>query len=76
MFCWYDPSGGTLIFSYIRRLWPFLGFKNFNFNILGDFQKKNEYFGGHEDFVDIFWGSSQNWTIFMIQFSMHFRVFS
>ena len=23
-----------------------------------------EYFLGYEDFVDIFWGSSQNWTIF------------
>ena len=26
--------------------------------------QKNEYFFGYEDFVDIFWGSSQNWTIF------------
>ena len=55
--------GGTLIFSYIGRLEPFLGFKILNFNIFGGFQKI-EYFLGYEDFVDIFWGSSQNWTIF------------
>ena len=49
-----------------------LGFKNLNFNICwfffwwwwggGGVQKK--YFLGYEDFVDIFGGSSQNWTIF------------
>ena len=57
------PGGGTLIFSYIRRLGPFLGFKILNFDIFGGFQK-NKYFLGYENFVDIFWGSSQNWTIF------------
>ena len=42
-----DPhlQGGTLIFSYIRRLGPFFGFKILNFNIFGGFQK-NEYFWG------------------------------
>ena len=34
-----------------------------NFNIFGGFQK-NKYFLGYEDFVDIFWGSPQNWAIF------------
>ena len=33
-----------------------------NFNIFWGFQKK-EYFFKNEDFVDIFGGSSQNWTI-------------
>ena len=40
-----QPSGGggggggvTLIFSYIRRLGSFLGFKILNFNIFGNFQ--------------------------------------
>ena len=47
-------GGGTLTFSYIRRLGSFLGFKILNFNIFGGFQK-NEYFWGYEDFVDIFW---------------------
>ena len=34
-----------------------------NFNIIFGFQK-NKYFFGYEDFVDIFLGYSQNWTIF------------
>ena len=42
--------GGTLIFSYIRRLGPFFGLKILNFNIF-------------EDFVDIYVWSLQNWTI-------------
>ena len=40
-----------------------LGFKILNFNIFGVFQK-NEYFLEYEAFVNIFGGSSQNWTIF------------
>ena len=31
-------------------------------------------FGGYEDFVDIFGGSSQNWASLRV-ISMHFRVF-
>ena len=31
-------------------------------------------FGGYEDFVDIFWGSSQNLANLRVIF-MHFRVF-
>ena len=53
--------GGTLIFSYIPKLGPFFGVKFLNFNIFLGFQK-NEYFYGYENFVDIFLGSSQNWT--------------
>ena len=56
-------GGGTLIFSYIRRLGPFFLFKILNFDIFLGFQK-NKYFFGYENFVDIFLGSSQNWTIF------------
>ena len=41
----------------------FFWFKILNFNNFGGFQK-NKYFWGHDDFVDIFLGSSQNWTIF------------
>ena len=52
-------GGGTLIFSYIRRLGSFFGVKILNFNIFGGFQK-NKYFWGYEDFVDIFMGSSLN----------------
>ena len=65
-------GGGTLIFSHIRRLGPFFGFKILNFNIFWGFQK-NEYFWGYEDFVAIFWGvitkffkvKVQNWDIFL-----------
>ena len=47
----------------MHRLRPFFGFKILNFIIFGGFQK-NEFFGGYEDFVDIFGESSQNLTIF------------
>ena len=50
------------IFIYVGLV-HFLGFKILNFNIFGGFQK-NEYFGGYEDFVCIFGGSSQTWTSF------------
>ena len=39
------PQGGTLIFSYIRRLGPFFGVKFLNFNIFWGFQKKIIFFG-------------------------------
>ena len=39
--------------------------------------RKNEYFGGYEDFVDIFRRSSQNWTGLVLGvISMYFMVFS
>ena len=46
------PPRGTLIFSYIRRLGPFLGFKNLNFNIFGGMKilgviTKLDCFRGH-----------------------------
>ena len=46
-------QGGTLIFSYIRRLGPIWGFKILNFNTFGGFQK-NKYILGYEDFFYIF----------------------
>ena len=56
--------GGTLIFSFIRRIGPFWGFKRLEFQYFEGF-RKNEYFffggggggWGYEDFEDIF-GSS------------------
>ena len=72
----YIGGGGvltTLIFSHIRRLGQFFGFKILNFNIILCFQK-NEYFLGYEDFVDILLGSSQNWASLRV-ISMQFRVF-
>ena len=44
-------GGGTLIFSYIRRLGSFLWFKILNFNIFGFFKKN--YFLGYEDFLGV-----------------------
>ena len=53
--------GGTLIFSNVGSD-HFWGSK-FSISIfLGVFRKMNIFW--LEDFVDIFWGSSQNWTSF------------
>ena len=62
-------GGGTPIFSYIRRLRSFLGFKILNFNIFffwggGGFRILFWGEGVYEDFVDIFCGVITNWTIF------------
>ena len=62
-YCPRGKGGGTLIFSYIHRLGPFFWVQNFEFRYFWGFQK-NKYFLGYENFVDIFLGSSQNWTIF------------
>ena len=58
-----SPGGYSDIFIHTWARVIFLGFKFLNFNIFGGFQK-NEYFLGYEIFVDIFLGSSQNWTSF------------
>ena len=50
---------------------PFFGVQNFEFQYFWGCQK-NKYFWGYEDFVDIFFGSSQNWTILR----GHFYAFS
>ena len=57
-------GGGTLIFSYIRRLGSFLGFRNLNFNSFWGFQK-NEYFWGHHKI-----------GLYLGVISMYFNVFS
>ena len=57
---------GSLIFSYIRRLGSFLGFKILNFNIFCGFQIVNTFWG--MEVLWIFFGSSQNWTIFRVHF--------
>ena len=67
-------GGGTLIFSYIRCLRSFLGFKILIFNILGGFQK-NKYSFGYEAFVVIFWGHHKI-GLYLGVISMYFRVFS
>ena len=67
-------GGGTLIFSYIRRLGPFLGVQNFEFRYIFGFQK-NKYSFGYENFVDIFWGHHKI-GLYLEVISMHFKVFS
>ena len=67
-------GGGTPIFSHIRRLGLFfLGSKFWISIFLGVFRKMNNFLG-YKDFLDIFWGSSQNWASLRV-ISMHFRVF-
>ena len=51
-----------------------MGFIILNFNIFGVFRKIN-IFLGCEDFVDIFLGSSQNWTIFKGHFYEFYGLF-
>ena len=67
-------AGGTLIFSLIRRLGLFFLVQSSEFQFFGRGLQRNEYFLGYEDFVDIFFGSSQNWASLRV-ISMHFRVF-
>ena len=56
----YGPAGGgTLIFSYTRRLRLFAGVIVLNFNVLGGFRKMNFiFFGVYMMKLWIFWGSS------------------
>ena len=57
------PEGVLRYFHTYVGLCHFSGIQNFEFQFFGDFQK-NKYVFGYEDFVDIIWGLSQNWTIF------------
>ena len=58
-------GGGTLIFSYKHRIWLFFFFGGGGGGGGGGQNIEFQYFWGYsEDFVDIFGGSSQNWTIF------------
>ena len=65
---------GTLMFSYTRRLRPFLGVQKFQFQYVLGFQR-NEYFWGYEDFMDIL-GVYHIIGLHLRVFSMHFRIFS
>ena len=72
-------GGGTLMFSYIRRLRPFLGFKILNFNILG-FLQKNEHFLGMKILCIFFFlcggGGHHKIGLYLGVMSMYLRVFS
>ena len=72
------PKGGTLIFSYIRRLGPFFWGQIFEF----------QYFLGFSEKLKTFWGMNILWIFFggggghpkiglvLGVISMYFRVFS
>ena len=62
-------GGRTRIFS----PYHFWGLKILNFNIFGGI-KKNEYFLGYEDFVDIFWSHHKIGLVLGVNY-VHFRVF-
>ena len=68
-----SPQGGTQIFSYIRRLVSFLGFKILNFNFLGVFRKRN-IFGGMK-ILWIFFGGHHNIELYFGVIFMHFSRF-
>ena len=67
-------GGYSDIFIHMEAQAIFGGFKILNFNIFWGF-RKNEYFWGYEDFVDIFWGHPKS-GLYLGVTSMHFRVFS
>ena len=68
-------GGGTLIFSYIRRLGPFFLGQNFEFQyFLGGFQKKNIFLGLKILWI-FFWGHHKI-GLYLGVISMHFKVFS
>ena len=67
-------GGGTLKFSYKRRLGLFFWVQKFEFQYFWGFQKKR-IFLGYEDFVDIFFGSPQNWPIFRSHFYAFYGLF-
>ena len=61
--CQFGPPGGVLRYFHTYVCSGHFWVQNFEFQYFWGFQK-NEYFLGCVDLVDIFWGSSQNWTIF------------
>ena len=74
---------GTLIFSNKPRLGLFFWVQNFESHYFffffffwgGGVGFRKNIFWGYEDFVDIYWGSSQNWTIFRCHFYVFKRLF-
>ena len=65
-------GGGTLIFSYIRRLGSFFLFKILNFNVFWGFQK-NKCFLGMKILL-IFFRGHHKIGLYLGVTSMHFRV--
>ena len=78
-FCrsWSGPKGGggTLIFSYIRRLGSLFWVQNFEFQYFWGFSEKIIIFGVWS-FCGYFWGVITTLCLYLVVISMHHRVFS
>ena len=71
-------GGGTLVFSYIRRLGSFFGVQKFEFQYFIFFWGgggSEFFFGGYENLKIYFWGHRKI-GLYLGVISMHFRVFS
>ena len=68
-------GGGTLIFSYIRRLGSFLWVKHFKFQYFGGFYEKLIFFVGMK-ILWIFFGGHHKFGLYLVVIFMHFRVYS
>ena len=68
-------GGGSLIFSYIRRLGSFLWVKHFKFQYFWGFYEKLIFFVGMKILWIFLGGSSQNWTIFKSHFYAFWGLF-
>ena len=69
------PGGGTLIFSYIRRLGSFFFGSNFRFSIFFRVFKKKNIFLGMKILWIFFWGHPKIGLVLGVV-SVFFRVFS
>ena len=67
-------GGGTLIFSYIRRLGSFFWFKISNFNMYWVYRKMNIF--RCMKILWIFFGGHHKIELYLGVISMHFMVFS
>ena len=62
------PGGCSDIFTHVRTLGPLFWVQNLEFQFFffggGGGVQNNEYFLGHEAFVDIFWGGGGHYCAF------------
>ena len=70
-----EAQGGTLVFSYMRRLGPFFGVQNFEFRyFFWVFRKINIFLG--MKILWIFFGGHHKIGLYLEVISMHFTIFS
>ena len=66
-----SPRVCTLIFSYIRRLRPFLGVQNLEFQYFGGFSEKVIFWGG----IKVLWRFFYGFLTKLTSFRGHFYAF-